>query len=189
METLNDKFCKVTGLTWDLNQYIASLKSKGMTDEQISEKILWLVPDGTMLDDQEGRKAVFTKELLSDETLAELGIDENAKFGPDEEPSPEPPTPNLPDILSFTGTPDGNNTGITMELIRPLPEGCVIENVVFNYDYEDDVNVNSWTKISSTKYFATVENKSLQSTEDVITTFRVNNASYQVPGAFFINYD
>ena len=85
METLNDKFCKVTGLTWDLNQYITSLKAIGMTDEQISEKILWLVPDGTMLDDPEYRKAVFTKELLSDETLAELGIDENAKFSPDEE--------------------------------------------------------------------------------------------------------
>lgn len=85
METLNDKFCKVTGLTWDLNQYIASLKGKGMTDEQISEKILWLVPDGAMLDDPEYRKSLFTKELLSDETLAELGIDENAKFSPDEE--------------------------------------------------------------------------------------------------------
>lgn len=81
METLNEKFFNVTGLTWDLKQYIESLKNNGMTDEQISEKILWFIPDGVMIE-LEGRRQSLTKELLSDETLAELGIQESDKIGP-----------------------------------------------------------------------------------------------------------
>lgn len=75
MGTLNDKFLKVTGLTWDLEAAIAEMQELEMTQDEINEKILWLIPDGAMLD-HDGRKADDTRALLE-----ELGIDpETTKF-------------------------------------------------------------------------------------------------------------
>ena len=75
MGTLNDKFLKVTGLTWDLEKAIQEMQDAEMTQEEINEKILWLIPDGAMLD-HPGRKADATRELLE-----ELGIDpDTTKF-------------------------------------------------------------------------------------------------------------
>ena len=181
METLNDKFCKVTGLTWDLNQYIASLKNNGMTDEQISEKILWFIPDGAMLDDPKYRKAVLTKELLSDEALTELGIDEDAKFGPDEESEEDEheyvdlglpsgtlwATENIKDAdgneLYFAW---GETSGYTAEQV-----GTGEGKRAFTWnDYEfDAVDWSDTTNYGMTKYNSVDEKIELDSEDDAAT--------------------
>ena len=129
METLNEKFFNVTGLTWDLKQYIESLKTNGMTDEQISEKILWFIPDGAMIE-LEGRRQSLTEELLSDETLVELGIKESDKIGSDE---PEP-TDNK--YLTFTAGEGGASVGfaIVNTFDYPIPETYMKPSLQYSTD-------------------------------------------------------
>jgi hypothetical protein len=63
MATKQELFTKVTGLTFDVEK---------ITD---SKKLAWLIPDGAMLDNSDGRKALETKEFIN-----VAGIDENSKF-------------------------------------------------------------------------------------------------------------
>ena len=76
MATKQELFTKVTGLTFDVEK---------ITDKA---KLAWLVPDGAMLDNPEGRKAKETEEFLD-----AAGIEKNLKFSEieveydDEEPS------------------------------------------------------------------------------------------------------
>jgi len=63
MATKQELFTKVTGLTFDVEK---------ITD---SEKLAWLIPDGAMLNNVDGRKAKETKEFMN---IA--GLDENSKF-------------------------------------------------------------------------------------------------------------
>lgn len=66
-KTLNQLWFEVTGLLWDVESMLAQEK---ITEE----KLLWLIPDGSMLD-FEGRKRSLTQELLS-----KLDVDDDAKF-------------------------------------------------------------------------------------------------------------
>lgn len=61
--TKQELFTKVTGLTFDVEK---------ITDP---EKLAWLIPDGAMLENSEGRKAKETSEFMD---LA--GIDKTKKF-------------------------------------------------------------------------------------------------------------
>ena len=67
MGKTNELWRDVTGLVWDVESMISS--------NQISEeKMMWLIPDGAMLDG-EGRKRDLTGQLLS-----YLGVTDNPKF-------------------------------------------------------------------------------------------------------------
>ena len=66
-KTLNQLWFEVTGLLWDVESMLAQ---ENITEE----KLLWLIPDGSMLD-FEGRKRSLTKELLS-----KLDVDDDTKF-------------------------------------------------------------------------------------------------------------
>ena len=66
MAELQELFTKVTGLKWDI---------ESVKDTKTDEQLAWLIPDGAMLDNPEGRKAKDTKELL-----AMLGLTEDTKF-------------------------------------------------------------------------------------------------------------
>lgn len=63
MATKQELFTKVTGLTFDVEK---------ITD---LDKLAWLIPDGAMLDNADGRKAKETKEFM---TL--VGLSEDSKF-------------------------------------------------------------------------------------------------------------
>ena len=63
MATKQELFTKVTGLTFDV---------KKITDPV---KLAWLIPDGAMLDNPNGRKAKDTKEFM-----AMANLDEDSKF-------------------------------------------------------------------------------------------------------------
>lgn len=63
MATKQELFTKVTGLTFDVEK---------ITD---LDKLAWLIPDGAMLDNPEGRKAKETKEFM-----ALVGLSEDSKF-------------------------------------------------------------------------------------------------------------
>ena len=83
MATKQEMFTKVTGLTFDV---------KKITDEK---KLAWLIPDGKMLDNAEGRKAKETKEFM-----AAAGLDEDSKFSTidiDYDPADEPGDPDSND--------------------------------------------------------------------------------------------
>ena len=63
MATKQELFTKVTGLTFDVEKI------------QDNDKLAWLIPDGAMLENPEGRKAKDTKEFMS-----AAGLDEDSKF-------------------------------------------------------------------------------------------------------------
>jgi hypothetical protein len=63
MATKQELFTKVTGLTFDVEK---------ITD---LDKLAWLIPDGAMLDNPDGRKAKETKEFM-----ALAGLSEDSKF-------------------------------------------------------------------------------------------------------------
>lgn len=78
MATKQELFTKVTGLTFDVEEYLESHEN---------EQVAWLIPDGAMLDSAGNKK---------DDTLAlleELGLDKETKFSTadieydDEDPS------------------------------------------------------------------------------------------------------
>lgn len=68
MATKQELFTKVTGLTFDVEK---------ITDET---KLAWLIPDGKMLDNPEGRKAKDTAEFMD-----AAGLDKNLKYDEVEE--------------------------------------------------------------------------------------------------------
>ena len=68
MATKQELFTKVTGLTFDVEK---------ITDEN---KLAWLIPDGKMLDNPEGRKAKETTEFMD-----AAGLDKNLKYDEVEE--------------------------------------------------------------------------------------------------------
>lgn len=72
MPTKQELFTKVTGLTYDL--------------EKISDKtkLAWLVPDGSMLNNEEGRKAIDTKAFLE---AADIDVKSKIELYDDEEES------------------------------------------------------------------------------------------------------
>ena len=63
MATKQELFTKVTGLTYDVEK---------ITDP---EKLAWLIPDGAMLENEDGRKAQLTKEFME-----MAGISKDKKF-------------------------------------------------------------------------------------------------------------
>lgn len=69
MATKQELFTKVTGLTFDV---------EAIKDDA---KLAWLIPDGAMLDNPEGRKAKETAEFME-----AAGLDKGLKYD-EEEPS------------------------------------------------------------------------------------------------------
>jgi len=68
MASKQELFTKVTGLTFDVEK---------ITDEN---KLAWLIPDGAMLDNEEGRKAQQTAEFMD-----AAGLDKSLKYDDEEE--------------------------------------------------------------------------------------------------------
>lgn len=95
-KTLNQLWFEVTGLIWDVESMLAQEK---ITEE----KLLWLIPDGSMLD-FEGRKRSLTQELLS-----KLDVDDDAKFSTVEVETEEQNNTSEPTNTPQNSTPQDNN--------------------------------------------------------------------------------